>query len=259
MNWRRRHFMICWAEPYGVVLSYVSEKENGRHHLACIIHCKRTGATARISRLEALAVTVQDELVLQSSCQQYDLAVRKNMGKQEEVRQQALPRVLERIAIDGVDHEGKPRRVEVGLDDGDVIADWQKTLETAAQSSQEKAPMPRARPRPNLTVDTNLPTTLMGQSSKECNVCRKPYTGYGNTCSYCRRSGRRSSLQICGMCNTFSSGFANGPCETCGAPQCVSPLPRQRPRSNTSSSFTEFVTGRSRCETAASPSVHRES
>lgn len=136
-SWRRRHFMVCHVKPYGEALVYVSEKENLQRHLSCILHCERSGARAKISRLKTLPVTCQDEASLQANCHAYDLAVHGRAKR--EGASSVLPTVLQRIAIDGIDSEGCPQRVELGSDSERAIADWHAKLEIVVQPAEEPA------------------------------------------------------------------------------------------------------------------------
>lgn len=141
MSWRRRYFMISWAEPVGLVMSYVSEKENCKRHLGCIVRRKGINSSAAITRMPPIDVTIPDEerLGLIDSCKQYDLAVHRTKFDKEAFDRMGLPTVLHRIAIDGMDHKGKPRRLVVALDNAQTMLGWLLMLECVAEHHLEEA------------------------------------------------------------------------------------------------------------------------
>lgn len=166
----------------------------------------------------------------------------------------AQPSVLERITIDGKDHDGRPRTVELGSEDAGAVAEWQAMLETvpeclpeeavAQRQSEPEAPGSMSAPsevacEPQAMTQTpssvggetmrRMSTTTSKRTANECSVCQQPYSGFGSVCGQCRCTGRKGSLLTCSVCNTFSTGFANGFCEDCGVMQCVTPLPQERP------------------------------
>lgn len=52
--------------------------------------------------------------------------------------------------------------------------------------------------------------------TKDCSMCKQPYSGFGATCGSCRIGGHCGSLLCCSRCHTFSSGLASEACEECG-------------------------------------------
>lgn len=47
-----------------------------------------------------------------------------------------------------------------------------------------------------------------------CKQCCSPYSGFGDTCSACRKAGPRGSITQCTLCSSFFIGVS-GSCQDC--------------------------------------------
>lgn len=131
LSWRRRFFMISWSEHIGVTLSYFSEKENCKPHLALVLRWKDSEARAQISRCDPIEVSLLEGQgdSFAAGCEQYDLAVHRRKDRRDPAREISLPSRLHRLVIDGADDAGNPRRLELGVGDECVLAGWLMILE----------------------------------------------------------------------------------------------------------------------------------
>lgn len=72
-----------------------------------------------------------------------------------------------------------------------------------------------ADPSPEWDVDWNaVGKGKQRRTLRCCRQCQDPYMGFGDTCSSCRRLGRRGAFQKCAFCSQFFAGFGDA-CQDC--------------------------------------------
>merc|ERR1740121_1800166 len=69
-----------------------------------------------------------------------------------------------------------------------------------------------------VTEGPSICRTFSSESSKVCRRCSAPYTGFGEECPRCRKSGQRGSVSRCNDCGSFFRGYG-AVCEDCRGEQ----------------------------------------